>query len=126
MSTSFDGSMQSNILHPFELCRMSINRRHNNLLKTSTVAGADCTVTLLELTTLDALHQYTPAVSSLALSNVSQSEGGKNLPNDGSPSLNHLILGEGRPRATHSRKTLSPSLTDMLEGGVIMVGERAG
>ena len=123
-------AMWSNIPHPFELSRMSINRRHNNLLKTSTVAEADRTVTLLELTTLDALHQYTPATASVALSNMSRSPmaftPSKNNRLIRYPSLNHSTVGVGRPRVTHIRKKLSSSLTDLLEGGTIMVGERAG
>ena len=123
--------MQSNIIHPFELSRMSINRRHNNLLKTSTVARADRTVTLLELTTLDAVHQYTSAAMSwVALSNVSRlpmafASSDNNGPN-WYPFLNHSTVGVGRPRTTHSRKKLSRSLTDVLEGEMVMVGERAG
>ena len=119
--------MQSNIIRPFELSRMSINRRHNNLLKTSTVARADRTVTLLELTTLDAVHQYTSAMSWVALSNVSRSPMGSTPSGKNRyPFLNHSTLGEGRPRVTHRREKLSPSLTDVLEGEMVMVGERAG
>ena len=123
--------MWSNIPHPFELSRMSINRRHNNLLKTSTVTEADRTVSLLELTTLDARHQYTPATPSVALSNMSRSpmaftpsKNGNRL--TGTPSMIHSTVGVGRPRVTHIRKKLSGSLTDLLEGGTMMVGERAG